>query len=49
MNEVATEAKKEVVTGNRVTDFSLGVFGTSNNFVMATNMANTLACFTLLQ
>lgn len=48
MNEVATEAKKEVVTGNRVTDFSLGVFGTSNNFVMATNMANTLAASTII-
>lgn len=37
-----------VQTGNRVTDFSLGVFGTSNNFVMATNMANTLAASTII-
>jgi len=42
------ENKTTVQTGNRVTDFSLGVFGTSNNFVMATNMANTLAASTII-
>lgn len=45
MEESKTTA---VQTGNRVTDFSLGVFGTSNNFVMATNMANTLAASTII-
>ena len=42
--EVADE-KKEVATqnSNKVTDFSLGIFGTSDNFIMATQMAKALA------
>lgn len=31
-----TEEKKEVVhSTNKVTDYSLGIFGTSDNFIMA--------------
>lgn len=46
--EMTTEKKVSAQGGNRVTDFSLGVFGSSNNFVMATNMANTLAASTII-
>ena len=35
-----TEEKKEVVhSNNKVTDYSLGIFGTSDNFIMAMQMA----------
>lgn len=39
------EGKKEVATQstNKVTDFSLGIFGTSDNFIMANQMAKALA------
>lgn len=39
------EEKKEVATQstNKVTDFSLGIFGTSDNFIMANQMAKALA------
>lgn len=45
-----TEEKKEVTTQNRnkVTDFSLGIFGTSDNFMMATQMAKALANSTVV-
>lgn len=43
-----TEVKKEVVDTNKVTDFSLGIFGTSNNFMMATQMAKALATSTVV-
>lgn len=43
------ENKTEVAANtNRVTDFSLGVFGTSNNFIMAKNMAAYLAASTIV-
>ena len=42
-----TEEKKEVST-NKVTDFSLGIFGTSDNFLMATQMAKALANSTVV-
>lgn len=38
-----TEEKKEVAKANKVTDFSMGIFGTSDNFVMATQMAKALS------
>lgn len=37
-----------VVHTNRVTDFSLGIFGTSDNFMMATQMAKALANSTVV-
>lgn len=45
-----TEEKKEVVTQsrNKVTDFSLGIFGTSDNFIMAGQMAKALAQSTIV-
>lgn len=44
------EEKKEVSTQstNKVTDFSLGIFGTSDNFLMATQMAKALAASTIV-
>lgn len=50
-NEVAVkEEKKEVATQsrNKVTDFSLGIFGTSDNFIMAGQMAKVLAASTIV-
>lgn len=42
--EVATsEPKKEVAMSNMETDYSLGIFGSSNNFKMAWQMAQALA------
>lgn len=41
------EEKKEVAT-NKVTDFSLGIFGTSDNFIMANQMAKALASSTVV-
>lgn len=51
MAETAITEKKEetgVVHTNRVTDFSLGIFGTSDNFMMATQMAKALANSTVV-
>lgn len=44
------EKKQEVVksSGNKVTDFSLGIFGTSDNFIMAGQMAKALAQSTIV-
>ena len=49
-NEVAVEKKKEVAqaTNNKVTDYSLGIFGTSDNFIMAMQMAKALASSTIV-
>lgn len=41
------EEKKEIAT-NKVTDFSLGIFGTSDNFIMANQMAKALASSTVV-
>lgn len=49
--QVATvEEKKDVAksSNNKVTDFSLGIFGTSDNFIMANQMAKALAQSTLV-
>ncbi len=48
MSEV--EKKQEVVksSSNKVTDFSLGIFGTSDNFIMAGQMAKTLSQSTIV-
>lgn len=45
-----TEEKKEVATQsrNKVTDYSLGIFGTSDNFIMAGQMAKALASSTIV-
>ena len=46
---VKTEEKKEVVhSTNKVTDYSLGIFGTSDNFVMAMQMAKALSSSTIV-
>ena len=45
---IATEQKKEVTTSNKVTDYSLGIFGTSDNFIMAMQMAKALAESTIV-
>lgn len=42
------EESKEVAQRNKVTDFSLGIFGTSDNFMMATQMAKALASSTVV-
>lgn len=46
------EEKKEVAktqqNNNKVTDYSLGLFGTSDNFIMACQMAKALASSTLV-
>lgn len=44
------EEKKEVAVknGNKVTDFSLGIFGTSDNFIMAGQMAKALSKSTIV-
>lgn len=43
------ETKNAVVTTqNKVTDFSLGIFGTSDNFIMANQMAKALATSTIV-
>lgn len=50
--EVATQenTQRQVATPsrNKVTDYSLGIFGTSDNFIMATQMAKALASSTIV-
>lgn len=44
-----SESKTEVVAhNNKVTDYSLGIFGTSDNFIMAMQMAKALAESTIV-
>ena len=46
---VAVQEKKEVTqANNKVTDYSLGIFGTSDNFIMAMQMAKALASSTIV-
>ena len=45
---VAEERKEVVQTKNKVTDYSLGIFGTSDNFIMAMQMAKALASSTIV-
>lgn len=45
--QVAT-AENTQVSRNKVTDFSLGIFGTSDNFIMANQMAKALAQSTIV-
>lgn len=45
--EVATQENTQV-NRNKVTDFSLGIFGTSDNFIMANQMAKALAQSTIV-
>lgn len=42
------EEKKEVQSHNKVTDYSLGIFGTSDNFIMAMQMAKALSSSTIV-
>ena len=43
------EEKTEVAhSNNKVTDYSLGIFGTSDNFIMAMQMAKALASSTIV-
>lgn len=47
--EVMTQEKSEVKESkNKVTDYSLGIFGTSDNFIMAMQMAKALADSTIV-
>lgn len=47
--EVMTQEKAEVKENkNKVTDYSLGIFGTSDNFIMAMQMAKALANSTIV-
>ena len=47
--EVAVqEEQKVVVKDKKVTDYSLGIFGTEDNFIMATQMAKALAESTIV-
>ena len=48
--EVATQNGAQVVapSRNKVTDFSLGIFGTSDNFIMAGQMAKALSQSTIV-
>ena len=45
---VAGEKKEVAQSRNKVTDFSLGIFGTSDNFIMANQMAKALSQSTLV-
>lgn len=47
---VVAEEKKEVAkqATNKITDYSLGIFGTSDNFIMAMQMAKALAESTIV-
>lgn len=45
--QVTTQNQTQVST-NKVTDFSLGIFGTSDNFIMANQMAKALAQSTIV-
>lgn len=47
---VAAQEKTEVAkqAANKVTDYSLGIFGTSDNFIMAMQMAKALASSTIV-
>lgn len=51
-NEVAAQNTQEATavkeSRNKVTDFSLGIFGTSDNFIMACQMSKALAQSTLV-
>lgn len=42
------EEKKGVSSHNKVTDYSLGIFGTSDNFIMAMQMAKALSSSTIV-
>lgn len=45
--QVATQENAQV-SRNKVTDFSLGIFGTSDNFIMANQMAKALSSSTIV-
>lgn len=46
--EEKKEETKPAAPVNKVTDFSLGIFGTSDNFIMANQMAKALAQSTIV-
>lgn len=45
---VSEEKKEAVQARNKVTDYSLGIFGTSDNFIMAMQMAKALSSSTIV-
>lgn len=45
---VAEEKKDVAHSNNKVTDYSLGIFGTSDNFIMAMQMAKALSSSTIV-
>lgn len=49
-NQVAVQSAETTVkeSRNKVTDYSLGIFGTSDNFIMAMQMAKALAASTIV-
>lgn len=49
-NEVVVQEEKKEVSAhnNKITDYSLGIFGTSDNFVMAMQMAKALSASTIV-
>lgn len=46
--QVAVTEEKREVSRNKVTDYSLGIFGTSDNFIMAMQMAKALSSSTIV-
>ena len=46
--QVAVTEEKKEVSRNKVTDYSLGIFGTSDNFIMAMQMAKALSSSTIV-
>lgn len=45
---ISEEKKEAVQARNKVTDYSLGIFGTSDNFIMAMQMAKALSSSTIV-
>ena len=46
--QVAVTEEKKEASRNKVTDYSLGIFGTSDNFIMAMQMAKALSSSTIV-
>lgn len=47
-NQENTQTQVTAPSRNKITDFSLGIFGTSDNFIMASQMAKALAQSTIV-
>lgn len=48
MNEITNQENTQKPVANKKTDFSLGIFGTSDNFIMANQMAKALSASTIV-